>query len=109
MDQESEILVFPSIRISDLERDLAEKRYKLRSSNNKLQLLFQDKIQPANFIREHKGLLIAAFLGLFPFAKVMIGSLSKGGKRGWMWKLIRISGSAIKLTTTVVQAISKFI
>ena len=95
-------MIYPSIRISDLERRREEKRQSFLDSRSNLIESIKEELRPASLLKNHKKILLSAALFLIP-AVGAIGKMGKAAikskgktnlawslfKAGWFWKLIK--------------------
>ena len=111
MAEETEILVYPSLRISELEARRLEARQKYQTRRDQTVQAAGDFLHPTNLLRNHKGSLAAAavsfllFGKLFAIAAKFVAPKLKSTavwsvvKAGWMWKALEISYGLYKMTS----------
>lgn len=102
MAQKNPIVIFPSLRRSELERDVRDRRAVLDASAGELWTGWRKSIRPLSFVRRHPKFLLGLALTLLSGSKLILKGvrgifkirkkriLWKILKAGWFWKLSRL-------------------
>ena len=99
-------MIFPSVRLSQLERDVEDKRRAFENSQSAFASLIRHKARPVVFVREHPRLLLGSAFTLLTSSKLaskaLHGLFSRKGslfwkilKAGWAWKVAKLAGRTI--------------
>lgn len=116
MDEETEVLAFPNLKLSELEAGVETARNRLFDRIDKTRDAAIQTFHPANLLRHHKGPLVAGgalflLLGkLFGSVTRLLGPkvqssaiLSGLVKTGWMWKALALSYQVYKFVSKKKQ------
>src|SRR5258706_15180303 len=121
MVEESQVVIFPPLKISELERDVQMKRLSLQTNKNELKAAIHKKLRPVHFLKGNKKFLIGAFLALFPFAKLMAGIFSPKQKKelkksdekpsrwGWLWKFLGFLSFGYSVSSRLLGVVESFV
>lgn len=101
-------MIFPPLRISQLSKDVEERRLAFEESKSGFERALKDKLSPLNIIKDHPQLFIGAAMSLFSagrFGKLLglfggrNGHAANGasGKKGLFGTVLRFGGrTAVK-------------
>lgn len=110
MAEESEIVIFPKVRISELERDAERKKEALTQSKDELVYQIKQEARPVNLIKKHPKFVLGTLFTFLSGTKILskaggkVLSLKKSSllvsflKAGWLWKMFKFgAGFILKL------------
>ncbi len=103
-------MIFPKVRISDLEADTAKKKEAFQTQKENFISSAKEKLHPVTLLKENKKAVFAGLLSLVAAGKIF-GKISKTWgpklkgnmifsvlKAAWFWKLIDFSYNIYKLS-----------
>lgn len=103
MAESAEVLVYPRLRISELEEQMHQARERFSAQRDLTVGSMRKFIRPGNLLRNHKGALVAGSVSFLLLAKlftvaakvitpkIKIGGLSQILQAGWIWQAMRLS------------------
>lgn len=103
-------MIFPDVRISTLERELAEKRDAFLKSEERFYLSLKASIQPVQLIKNNYKKVAAGALGAVLLGKLSAkaaGFVARAKKPGWLSKIIE-TGVVMGLRATAPVATQAF-
>jgi hypothetical protein len=84
-------MIFPPIRISQLEKDLKDKELAFERSKNEFTTTLREKARPLTFIKEHPKVIAGLLLSLLTSGKLLLrlgGAVVKTRKNRWLWRIL---------------------
>jgi len=104
-------MIFPDIRRSTLERDVAEKRAALEISKSVFINQVRSKAKPLSFVKNHPKLILGLLFTAFSGTKIltrMVMAVVGMSKRKWLWKLLMMGWSRKLIKKGLFQFLKTF-
>lgn len=117
MAQEYKVMIFPDLRLSELERDRRQKKAAFEASSQEFKISLKKKLKPLNIIRHNPKTILTIALSLFSMSKLLGKTvaipikkkgLSKLISMGWSLQLAGLAGKwGIKFLMPVAASMLK--